>query len=374
MRLIDRYLLRELLVPLFFCLLVFLVLWISFDLIGLLDLFQKKLLQPLDVAEYYLIKLPEVLVQIIPIALLLALLYALTNHTRHNELTAMRAAGVTLWRLCVPYLAVGLALTAVLFSLNELAVPDATEARELIMDRYQANQPKAAERLWQKNLAFENHHAGRSWQIEAYHLKTHEMIKPTIDWKLPDGSRRQIHADGAIRVGHVWMFSSVQELVYPPSPDGLPSSSRTNLTHFPELTESPRLIASEMKIRKAIGSIKDINRTQLSVLEILSYLELHPQLEQKKLNWLMTKLHSRLALPWTCVVVVLIAIPFGAPAGRRNVFVGVAASVFICFVYFITRELSLALGTGGFVLPWLAAWAPNILFATTGILLTNRVR
>ena len=44
----------------------------------------------------------------LPIALLLALLYALTNHARHNEITAMRAAGVSLWRLCVPYFVIGL--------------------------------------------------------------------------------------------------------------------------------------------------------------------------------------------------------------------------------------------------------------------------
>ena len=64
---------------------------------------------------------------ILPAALLLALLYALTNHARHQELTAMRAAGQSLWRLCFPYLAVGVFFSVLLFLLNEQWLPDNSE-------------------------------------------------------------------------------------------------------------------------------------------------------------------------------------------------------------------------------------------------------
>ena len=99
MRLLDRYLLRELLVPLGYCLCGFLLFWISSDLFVKLGEFQKKGMVARDIAEYYLVMLPEFLVLVLPIALLLALLYALTNHARHQEITAIRAAGVSLWRL-----------------------------------------------------------------------------------------------------------------------------------------------------------------------------------------------------------------------------------------------------------------------------------
>ena len=109
MRLLDRYLLRELLIPLGYCLCGFLLFWISSDLFVKLGEFQKKGLVARDIAEYYLVVLPEFLVLVLPIALLLALLYALTNHARHQEITAIRAAGVSLWRLSLPYLGVGFA-------------------------------------------------------------------------------------------------------------------------------------------------------------------------------------------------------------------------------------------------------------------------
>ena len=87
---------------------------------------------------------------------------------------------------------------------------------------------------------------------------------------------------------------------------------------------------------------------------------------------LSTRLQERLAAPWTCVVVVLIALPFGALSARRNTFAGVASSVFICFAFFILLRLALALGSGGYMPPWLAAWLPNFAFAAAGIWLTRR--
>ena len=109
MRLLDRYLLRELLIPLCYCLGGFLIFWVAGDLFNQLGAFQQRHLLAGDVAEYYLVKAPEFLVLVAPIALLLALLYALSNHARHNELTAMRAAGASLERVCAPYFLVGLA-------------------------------------------------------------------------------------------------------------------------------------------------------------------------------------------------------------------------------------------------------------------------
>jgi lipopolysaccharide export system permease protein len=83
---------------------------------------------------------------------------------------------------------------------------------------------------------------------------------------------------------------------------------------------------------------------------------------------------GRLAAPWTCLVVVLIAIPFGAATGRRNVFVGVGSTLLICFTYFVLQQFGLALGTGGHLPAWLAAWFPNITFGTIGLFLASRFR
>lgn len=372
MRLLDRYLLRELLVPLGYCLGGFLIFWISFDLISELNHFQKQRLHTTDIAAYYMVKTPELLMVVVPVALLLALLYALTNHARHQELTAIRAAGVGLWRIALPYLVVGFVLSIELFAMNEWWVPDAADAAEEILSRYVAKKSNPR-REWETNLFFVNAAEARTWEIGAYNLKTRTMLTPKLNWHLPDRTRHEIYAQQAVWTNGLWVFYDVQRFDYPPSGTDLPTVSRTNELAMPELSERPGRIKSEIKISR-LGSIKDAKRAQLSIKEIRTYLRWHPQLDASKRALLETKLQQRWAVPWTCLVVVLIAIPFGAASARRNVFVGVAASIFIVFAYFILRELSLALGTGGYLAPWLAAWAPNLFFGVTGIVLTFKVR
>ncbi|HWQ92191.1 MAG TPA: LptF/LptG family permease, partial [Clostridia bacterium] len=121
-------------------------------------------------------------------------------------------------------------------------------------------------------------------------------------------------------------------------------------------------------------TVRAARKADIPVRSIIDYLRLHPNLSQSDTNWLYTKLHGRLALPWTCLVVVVIALPFGAASGRRNVFVGVASSIVICFAYFVLQQICLAFGTNGTLPPWLAGWLPNIAFGSAGVWLTARSR
>ena len=374
MRLLDRYLFRELLIPLGYCLTGFLIFWISFDVFSELSHFQEQKLALREIIQYYGFKTPEFLVLIMPIALLLALLYALTNHARHNELTAIRAAGVSLVRICLPYLAVGFVLSLALFALNELWVPRASQAADELLTHAPFSEWSSGDGRWYHNLSFRNSRDGRIWSIGAYNPETFEMRNPQIEWKLPDGGRHTLIASNAIRSDGIWVLRGVHELIYPSrsSPgwqtnaDVVAFQTQTNILAVPEFSETPEQIRSEIRISR-LSSIKAAKEVQLSLSEILDYLSLHPDLTPQLRALLHTQLHGRLAAPWTTLVVVLMAIPFGALSGRRNVFVGVASSIFICFTYFIMLRLGLALGTGGYVPPWLAAWFPNFFFAATGV-------
>ena len=142
MRLLDRYLLRELMIPLGYCLSGFLIFWIAFNLFNELSEFQKYKLNALDIALYYVVKTPTDFALVVPVALLLAMLYALTNHARHQELTAIRAAGVSLWRLAAPYLATGFLLSLVLLAVNELWAPRSVEDAERILQSRHYRDPR----------------------------------------------------------------------------------------------------------------------------------------------------------------------------------------------------------------------------------------
>lgn len=374
MRLLDRYLLRELLIPFAYCLFGFLIFWIVFNLFSDLSEFQKHKLNLMDIAHYYLIKTSADLWLILPVALLLAMLYALTNHARHQELTAMRAAGVSLRRLAAPYLVIGFLLSLGLFAVNELWVPNSMESAERILQRNEPNQKNSSRAKWEQNLGFINERAKRTWLIQAYDMAAQVMVRPHIDWTLPSGTRHVINAERAFRCNGVWIFTNVQELVFSPVPGSLPTPNETNLLVMEEFSETPEQIETYIKVGKVrLERFRDIRKAQFSIREILEYKRLHPK-DASKRAVLDTKLHGRLAAPWTCLVVVLIALPFGAASGRRNVFVGVASSILICFAYFVLLQVALAVGSGGIVPPWLAAWAPNFLFAASGMALTWRLR
>jgi lipopolysaccharide export system permease protein len=369
MRLLDRYLLRELLVPLGYCLCGFLVFWISFSLISDLDDFQRAGLGVGEVAEYYLAKTPELLVTVLPIALLLALLYALTNHARHHELTAIRAAGTGFWRLSLPYLGVGLGFSLAVFVLNEFCVPPGDELADQILARHQKGEA-GAEGFWRRNLNFHNDRDHRFWRASEYNLKSGELKNPQVDWRLPDGSRLQVFADRADWDGGSWTFHNVKQFMYDSPQATIPSKESTNVWH-PAFTETPVEIQSQLKVDH-LSSLSASKKPRLSIREIRDYLHWNPHPAPARYALLATQLQSRLAEPWTCLVVVLIALPFGAAGGRRHVFVGVASSIFICFAYFILLRFGLALGTGGYVPPWVAAWLPNVLFGGAGIWFTHQ--
>jgi lipopolysaccharide export system permease protein len=369
-RLLDRYLLRELLVPLAYCLGGFLIFYVAFDLIFQINRFQEGHLLLLDVVEYYIVTLPEILAdQVIPVSLLLACLYALTNHTRHNELTAMRAAGVSLWRLSLPYLGVGAVCGATVFVLNELWVPRAADESKGILER---RIKSGQDRNWTGRLVFHNEADGRHWNIASFNRVTSEMTQPTVTWESPDHSTHFIHAQRGIYTNGLWRFNNVEKWDRAAGED---AAMQTSNSFFDiSLSETPASIRTEIKV-SGLSLTDAAKGPQLSIRELLTYFRWHPHLDRKN-RWpsLMTQLQSRIAAPFTCLAVVLIALPFGARSGRHNVFVGVAGSIFICFAYFILQRISSGLGVAGYLPPAAAAWLPNILFGGAGIVLMTRVR
>ena len=371
MRLLDRYFLRELLAPLVYCLGGFVVFWISFSLFTRLDDLQDAKLHLPDVIELCAAWTPECLVTVLPIALLLALLYTLTHHARHNEITALRAAGVSLWRLCLPYFLVGFAASAALFALNEICVPKSTAWAERILNRYVHKSDDAPARFH----GFINARANRVWIFNAYHPKTAEISGSiVVNWTLPDGSIRKLYADRAVYANPGWTFFTVKE--FEQANETAPViplfKTNVNLLEMPDFDETPAGIENEIKM----SEYESLHSRKLNIpLSILwEYLRRHPNLPPTEAGQLYTKLYGRLAAPWTCFVVVLIAIPFGVASGRRNLFVGVAGSVFICFSFFVLQQVGLAMGQGGQLPAWLAAWLPNLFFAVSGLLLMARVR
>ena len=482
MRLLDRYLVRELLVPLGACLACFLIFWVGFDTLSRLEDFQREKLRLPDVLLFYWYSMPELLLTVLPVGLLLALLYALTHHARHHELTAIRSAGVSIWRMVTPYLVLGFGFSILLHALNDVWLSDAPERAQKVRRRYLAGTNDTG---WIERVNFHNQAAQRFWNIGAFHPVLGEMRVPSFREPLPNdafrvvkasgmrwvnggwrldgtqefihrsaadespgtkgevyvpmpettlrpadiaawpapetvisnvlwrtnlqheasggqrwiigaycptngemrdvslriplglGAQRAVVAGAAVWTNGGWRFFRAQELIYrsanDPNPLPVPFAGPTNQLDLPELNEAPALIRSELKI-SSLNLGRAMRRPQLSIREILDYQKLHPAIRPDLAALLDTQLHARLAAPWTCLVVVLIAVPFGTPSGRRNIFYGVAGSIAIAFGYFVLQRIGYAVAQNGQIPAWAGAWLPNVVFAVTGVVLITRIR
>ncbi|HEY5043721.1 MAG TPA: LptF/LptG family permease [Verrucomicrobiae bacterium] len=376
MRLHDRYLFRELLTPLACCLGGFLVFWISFFFFSETEHIREAKLHFLDTVEYAAAKTPEFFVLVLPFTLLLALLYALTHHARHNEITALRSAGVGLWRLCAPYFAVGLIATGIYFALNEIVVPQSAQWSEEILNRYNQKTTDGKTKTRFTDVNFRSVHANRVyiWHMDQYDAVSATMTGPKVTWTLPDGSWRVLQAERAVRTNGVWIFFNAQHFEQSGLRGNLVQTSFfTNEIAPPEFDETPKQILLAIKFSDAEGLLAS-RSADIPLSELWPYLRQNPDLSSKKAGRMLTKFHERIAAPWTCFIVVLVAIPFGAQSGRRNLFFGVAGSIFICFSYFVLQQVSFAFGMSGHLPGWLAAWLPNFIFAALGIVLMLRTR
>jgi lipopolysaccharide export system permease protein len=255
-----------------------------------------------------------------------------------------------------------------------LWIPDIAERAERVKTQYVAPTNRLESRL-ERNFGFNNSRDSRSWQATLYNKKTAEMINPQVNWTLAGGSRRWLYAERAVRTNGVWVFLNAREYGDAANTNTPPVPVlQTNVLPMPAFSETPREINSELRINRRLSLRNARGGQDIPLSEIFDYLRFHPKPSRADQSWIYTNLHSRFAAPWVCVVVVIIALPFGAAPARRNIFAGVAGSVFICFAYFTVRQLGYALGAAGHVAPWLAAWLPNLIFGIAGGWLTTRVR
>ena len=375
MRLLDRYLIREWLVPFIICLAGFMVLWIAFDLINGLDEFAG--LGAAEIARFYWVTLPGHFFVVVPVALLLSLMYAINQHSRHHEFIAIRNAGVSMFRMSSPYLLVGLLLSAGLYWSNEKWLPNGLREGEIIKSGQATDEENQLGRGWIADVKFRNDEANRSWQIPAFNPAIGEMRgigkNPIIiSWKWDDDQpKREIMAVKGIWESGGWTFHNVRD--YKPT-EGFPEVHPITLhqtLRLEEFDETPTQIEGELKISPLFDK-RAHKRWSVSLAEIDGYRRIHPNIAPEKKAILIAQYQARLAEPLTCLIVVLIAIPFVAPSGRRNAAVGVAAGIIVCLAFFMVQQFAMAVG--GQLSPHLAAWTPHALFGGLSAWQITKVR
>mgnify|MGYP001346064091 FL=1 len=136
MKILDKYIVKYFILPFIYCLAVFIVLYIIIDLFGHLDEILKQNIKMGILWEYYISMIPLIIMQTAPVASLISAIYVLGTLNKYGEITAMRAAGISIHRILMPFIYIGLAITILIFALSEKVLPESMRKAESIKENY----------------------------------------------------------------------------------------------------------------------------------------------------------------------------------------------------------------------------------------------
>lgn len=367
MRLLDRYILREYLVYFAYCLAAFSMIFIVFDLSGEISKMIQAKLSVGRIVLYYVCVLAPTLEYILPASLLFATLYTLWQLTKNNELEAMRSSGLSLARIMVPFLGVGIVASLVLGIMRETVSPVISMWTQDFRDsKYREDGQQIL-----TDQSYYNRENLRLWRIDKMDLRhPSKLIGVKVRIERPDGTReREILASKAEWLDGQWWFFDVQIRNYDRADNPV-----TQADLPPDETRGPReIVFLNEKPSEMLTQIKK-KWEYLSSREMILYLRHNRNLSDRTIAEIRFNLYNRLAMPWACLVVTFFAIPVGAKTGRRDMLSGVFLALGFFVGYYFLSHVGMFMAQKEMIWPFLGAWLSNAAFLTTGIVMAVRMR
>ena len=359
MRLLDRYIIRNFLQPYVYCILGFLAIWMIFDISDNSSTIFDARAPFLLVLKFYWTQIPQVLVILLPVSLLLALLFALGRMSRANEIVSMLTAGVSVPRVVLPLLVIGLLTTGATLALNYSLAAHAELARKNFFD--QVNRGGVRDVVINGQV-FRNRTDDRTWYIAQFRPHTNYFNSVQIVQQDVEGNIvRNYIATAAFYEPATknWRLSKVKVVNYDTEGNITDEKLLDSFT-IPDWSETPYRLSSA-----------NVRPEFLGISELREYLNFNADFPETLLAPFRTQLQYRWALPWTCFVVAIMATPLGIGFSRRGILASVAAAIGLVFTMNFLTHLFLALGEGDRVSPFVAAWTPNLIFLVVGIYLLH---
>ncbi len=323
-----------------------------------------------DLAIYYMIKLPSYLSVVLPLALLVSLLYTLGQMHRNHEITALRAAGVGLFRITRGIWGAGVLLCGVTWYINATVIPWSVEESRVIRENLAFRnevKDRTVDRVGIKpSVAFDNRQDGRMWFFNRYSQFTRRGYGVTVvelDEERREKSRLLAREGWRDPAGGGWVFRDGREITIDPENGEIEGTARFTETVRANFDEDPALMF-----------IFDARPQDLSFTELRRIIDHFTADENPKLTAYQVRYYNVLAETLGPLIIIALAIPFAVSGVRVNPVVGVSKSLGLFVVYFVLLKTSATLG-GREVIPALwAALLPSLAMLGVGLGFLARVR
>lgn len=357
-RILDEYVIREFLSTFFLVLTGFVLLMLVFtffELVG--DILRNHI--PLSTVGAYLVNLtPSMLYQIAPLAVLIAALVTFGVLNRNSEIIAMKATGISLYRLVVPIVSIAIILAVSLFLFDEFYLPQANRRQEALRSTIKGRPPQTFLHPEQKWI-FGQQRTGEPSRIFYYqffdpdrnefaNLSVFDFDPATFAISRRIFATRVFwdHSAGTWRFQSGWQrdMNGAETTGY----------SEFKQTTFAEIREDPgyfkkeNLQSQEMNFGQLDTYIGDLRQSGFDTMR------------------LRVALWHKLAYPLVAIVMAVLAIPFALSMGRRGSLTAIAVAIAVALAYYVVDGLFGAMGNVNYLPAALAAWSSDILFALVG--------
>jgi LPS export ABC transporter permease LptG/LPS export ABC transporter permease LptF len=350
---LDDYVLRGFALYLALIVTSFLMLLLVFTLFELLGDILRNQISPLTVGEYLLNVVPYFLYNTTPLSMLLAVLVTFGLLQRSNEITAIKATGISLYRVIVPVLIASALVAGVLFLSDQLYLPYTNKRQDALRNRIKGKPAQTylrPDRKWIFGQHSDIYYyqffdpdrdvfGGVSvFQFDPHTFQiTHRITADRAHWSNSMGR---------------WVYEQGWERGL--SGSAIESYRKFDAATYPELAEAPAYFKKEIK-----------QSSEMSYEELRRYIH---DLEQSGFDVvrLRVQLQKKIAYPLITLVMAVLALPFALSAGKRSAVAGVATAIGIGVVYWTISGLFEAMGNLSQLPPAVAAWSPDLVFGFVG--------
>ncbi len=361
MKLIDIYIIKQFVFYFAFALIVIIMLFIIIDLMENVDDFIDRGAPVNVVIVYYIYFIPEMIKSMIPVAMLLSSLFTTGKLSTQNELVAMKAGGVSLYRFMLPFLAIGLFVTAASMYFTGWVVPVANKEKYQIEREHLAKGGRAD--IARYNIFIQDSPV-RFLSLGFYDETTNAVTRVSIQEfsdtnfsilkRRYDASRMEWNSEELI-----WRLhrGTVREFI----------DERERLTPFDTLQ------MKDLHFNPDDIAQKQLLPDEMSYFELAEFIESQRRAGQQTARW-EVDYYAKIAFPFASLVVILFGVPFSAQKRRGGMALQFAIGVLITFLYMAFMAISETLGHSGQYNTMLMAWLPNIIFFVAGLFNLIRVR
>ncbi|MBN1849837.1 MAG: LPS export ABC transporter permease LptG [Deltaproteobacteria bacterium] len=356
MKVIQKYFLKEYLKLFCLCLFIFLSIYLIIDFLQKIDNFVESEVPMSTIITYFLLKIPHVTIQMIPVGSLISVIIMFSLLQRKNEITAFKTCGLDIFRLSGIMVFITLGIGFVAFLFQEIVVPYASsrsnEIWNLEVEKSDPGHFYGGDEIWYKSdnaIYWIRHFDGTRNILENptffFFDKDFQLIK-RVDakkgvwqnntWKMIDGiiQERENDKDYGLSKFDEWIIK------IPETPD---------------------------TFKKGIKKPEDMSYQQLRSYSETVFREGYDNTKY------IVDMNMKLAHPLISVILTFIGIPIALNLKKGGTPLAVSIGVGICFIFIVTMGISRSFGLAGILPPIVAAWVANLIFFLLGIFLMLRI-